>query len=536
VRKLTAKILDVLPKKLIDKLKMAIFWRAYVWFKIAGKAPYPKTIIIDPVNFCMLKCPLCPTGTGKLECEKAMMKFELFKKIVDQIPTLKHISLFNWGEPFLNSEIFKMINYANKKNILVSVHSNFNLKKDASFFKKIIQNPPDNLEISLDGASGKSYEKYRQGGNFDLVLGNLRKLADEKKKAKSKKPRIIWKFIVNKYNEHEIGKARKKAKDLGIEFALETIEAGDLHPGIKFEGSVKQRIAKWLPQKKRYVRSYYKGKYELPLFKRKCDQIFTTLAVGPDGKVFPCCFVVRDRDAFGDLNKESFEKIWNNEKFSYARNLFAKRKLKDGQKTSCVCDVCTNFQKLSSKKSRTRIFLKYVFGIVSTVVIGFLVGFYAAKYSIAAFDRLRVFVDRKVLQEQKEHVQEIKKYVAEIGIISNQLGEILDEMEEEKKLELERKKQVADILNQLSEASVKIDREYLRYVNDSTIQYYPFRSRVCEKKIQVTWHLPAVTERLIRSVEYNLYMHQPSEDSLELARKNLRIVNNQIEKFKNIEI
>ncbi|MEM4468889.1 MAG: hypothetical protein QXS32_07495 [Candidatus Nezhaarchaeales archaeon] len=50
--------------------------------KVVG---YPYDIIIDPCNICMLHCPLCPTGMGDTSRVKAILSFDLFKKIIDEI-------------------------------------------------------------------------------------------------------------------------------------------------------------------------------------------------------------------------------------------------------------------------------------------------------------------------------------------------------------------------------------------------------------------------------------------------------------------
>ena len=40
---------------------------------------HPYLLIIDPCNFCNLRCPLCPTGLNDLGREQSMMSFEHFK-------------------------------------------------------------------------------------------------------------------------------------------------------------------------------------------------------------------------------------------------------------------------------------------------------------------------------------------------------------------------------------------------------------------------------------------------------------------------
>src|SRR3989338_4326631 len=46
--------------------------------KVLGK---PLTAMIEPTNYCNLKCPLCPTGRGLIQRKKESLKFNDFKKI-----------------------------------------------------------------------------------------------------------------------------------------------------------------------------------------------------------------------------------------------------------------------------------------------------------------------------------------------------------------------------------------------------------------------------------------------------------------------
>jgi radical SAM protein with 4Fe4S-binding SPASM domain len=305
----------------------------------------PSTITIDPASTCNLKCPLCPTGLGKLNSGTIFMPFDRFKLIVDRIPSLEHICLFNWGEPFLNPSIFKMIKHANKRKARVTIHSNFSLKKGDDFHRRILESELDNLVVSLDGASQDSYSKYRIGGDLDLVLSNIDTLRKMRDSLGLRDPRIIWKFLVNRFNEREIDEARKMARDLGIEFETAFFGLSDDLPGFDLGDGFEKRKAFWLPANKRLRHPYYRGEYTVPLFNSICTQLFETVTVGPDGKVFPCCWVTDSRHAFGDLTKESLEDIWTNSKYVSSRNLFLKEE-SSGPKENTVCASCTNFRKL----------------------------------------------------------------------------------------------------------------------------------------------------------------------------------------------
>lgn len=307
--------------------------------------PYPSAIIIDPVNTCNLRCPLCPTGLKKLSYKPTVMSSNAFQIIIERIPSLKHICLFNWGEPFLNPSLFEMISYANQANIRVTVHSNFSFKKDRNFFLNILKSQLDTLVISLDGTSQESYSRYRIGGDFDLVLSNIKTLARAKYEQNCKHPTIIWKFIVNRFNEKEIANAKKMAQTLGVQFETAFLGLSDDLPDLDLKNTIEERKAYWLPMNKRYQHPYYRNQYKIPLINSCCTELFQTMVVNPDGKVFPCCWVTDTKYAFGDLTKESLEDIWYNSKYLYSRSLFSKEEY-SGPRERTVCSFCNTFRRV----------------------------------------------------------------------------------------------------------------------------------------------------------------------------------------------
>jgi len=52
--------------------------------KLARIPSFPKKLVIEPVSFCNLRCPLCPAGTNSLPRKKTYLPLREFKKIIDQ--------------------------------------------------------------------------------------------------------------------------------------------------------------------------------------------------------------------------------------------------------------------------------------------------------------------------------------------------------------------------------------------------------------------------------------------------------------------
>jgi hypothetical protein len=75
------------------------------------------------------------------------------------------------------------------------------------------------VTFSLDGASQETYVQYRQRGNFDKAIANLRALIDERARSATQVPFVNWRYILFKWNDSddEMNKARALAADIGVD-------------------------------------------------------------------------------------------------------------------------------------------------------------------------------------------------------------------------------------------------------------------------------------------------------------------------------
>ena len=147
-------------------------------------APY---YTIDILGSCNLKCPSCPHSIIGTEVPKGSMTIETFKSVFDKImtdtPSISHISLYSWGEPFLHPYLDKIIDYVHEKNVAVALSSNLSIKF-GDRIERIIKANPDYLKVSLSGFYPKAYNNTHTGGDINLVKKNL----------------ILIKSLLDKYN------------------------------------------------------------------------------------------------------------------------------------------------------------------------------------------------------------------------------------------------------------------------------------------------------------------------------------------------
>ena len=282
---------------------------------------YPVKLTIDPCNFCNLRCELCPVGTKAPGRQQSKMSFALFRKIMDECGKyLWEIDLHNWGEPLLNMEIFKMIEYARKMKIDVNLSTNLNCFNE-QICENLIKSGLSKLIVSLDGASQASVERYQKGNNFDAVLRNMIQIVDRKKKLNRRLPFIQWRFLVNRFNEAEIEKAGEYAEELMIDKLELSVFRCDTHKELISDSEARySMVQSWLPRDETlsmYDYSHRRNK----ILKHLCRLLWFESVIHPDGSVSPCCAVWHDRFDFGNIRDSSFREIWNNNNYMNARKI-----------------------------------------------------------------------------------------------------------------------------------------------------------------------------------------------------------------------
>ncbi len=177
---------------------------------------------LDICTLCNLNCPAC--GMRRLNygnIKAGYLKFENYKLFVDKNKEyIRNIEISNSGEPFLNPDILKILEYSYKNNIELTCKNgtNFNFRND-NLLKALVDYNFNLIYVAIDGSCQETYSKYRRGGDFNLVIDNIRKLNSYKKEKNSGYPKLVWQYIIRESTENpeEIQKAINLAKELNME-------------------------------------------------------------------------------------------------------------------------------------------------------------------------------------------------------------------------------------------------------------------------------------------------------------------------------
>lgn len=184
---------------------------------------YPPILQIEPTGTCNLRCPqkACDQRLIRKHRRRMFMTFDEFCALMDEAgPHTETINFFNFGEPFLHRDAISMIAYAKKVNprtfILSDTNGHFFHTRERQ--QAIVESGIDRLVFSVDGATQRSYEKYRVRGNLQVVLEAMRGIVEIRNRRGLKEPEVIWKYILFRTtdSDEEIEGAEKMAKEIGV--------------------------------------------------------------------------------------------------------------------------------------------------------------------------------------------------------------------------------------------------------------------------------------------------------------------------------
>jgi hypothetical protein len=186
--------------------------------------PIPGRLYIECTAACNISCnqAICAPETGITRTRQAgMLDWDVFTKVVDEAgPSLGRIDFFNYGEAFLHKRAVEMCEYIKTKFPHIYLYTSTNgLAFTEEKVRQLAHTGIDEVTFSIDGSSQENYVKYRQRGNFDKAVANMRAILDERAKSGQDTPFVNWRYILFKWNDsdEEMNRAREMAKSIGVD-------------------------------------------------------------------------------------------------------------------------------------------------------------------------------------------------------------------------------------------------------------------------------------------------------------------------------
>ena len=169
----------------------------------------PKIVIAELVDGCHLRCALCWNRDRK--ASNKQMSLKIVDKILKRYDnSIYEIVWYNWGEPLLHKEFETFAHMAGKSNAQTTISSSMSLPLTDERLKSLSNF--NRVNISLSGMTADMYKIYHTNGNFDLVMDNLKRLAQ----LKLQTIMLIW--LTHKHHAFQTAMAREFADSLNFGF------------------------------------------------------------------------------------------------------------------------------------------------------------------------------------------------------------------------------------------------------------------------------------------------------------------------------
>jgi radical SAM protein with 4Fe4S-binding SPASM domain len=324
---------------LLRKLTFRKLWnaaRVYGSFqltRLTGKPiqwGMPISVSFEPTTSCNLRCPECPSGLRAFTRPTGMLNNDFFSRTINDLhKDLLYLIFYFQGEPYLNPDFLKMVQFAHQKGIYTATSTNAHYLTDEKA-RETVESGLDRLIISIDGTTQDVYEQYRVGGQLSKVLEGTRRIVYWKKKLNSRTPFIFFQFLVVKPNEHQLDDIRKIGKEIGVDqVRFKTAQVYD------YENDPHQLIPT-IDKYSRYKQDSAGNRQVKSGLRNQCWKLWHANVITWDGLVVPCCF---DKDAthrLGNLQTQSFREVWQSEAYRDFRN-----QLTNGRKNIDICSNCS---------------------------------------------------------------------------------------------------------------------------------------------------------------------------------------------------
>ncbi len=265
---------------------------------------FPKYFEIETVNACNARCVMCTIDDWE-KVRNPIMSDKLFEKFVKEISDhhkwVDQVSLNRDGEPTLDKNLHKKIKSLKDTGIKqVTMATNVQLL-DEKRIHQYLDAGLDDIMVSIDGISKKTFEEIRVNLNYETVVQNtlnLIKIRDQKNS-----PLIIrLRMIIMDSNKHEV-------QDW-ISFWKDKIGPND---------QVYAKAAHtWGNQLNRETDKNIKAYADRP-----CIAPFSSMIIHTDGTVPMCSIDYSSKVKVGNFSKNSIVEIWNDEPLMNIRKLHA---------------------------------------------------------------------------------------------------------------------------------------------------------------------------------------------------------------------
>ena len=299
--------------------------------KIAGeKTSYtqklaltPNYLMIEPTNKCNLRCQMCSreelTDIGDMD-------YELFLKIMGELPEIKTVKFQGLGEAYLAKDAIKMLEYCKERNIdVVSITNCLWNHIDIPYLMTLLKH----MYISYHAADEDTYKLVCGGGKWELLHENIKKIIANKADCE-----VVFNCVLSQLNYRQAEKVVIKASEMGVNYVRFQImqnwtsEGEELYSGLAdLKRMDKNQLTESLQKAYDTARQYnvivdLVGNENFDY--THCIWPFERTYINKNGDVLVCHMRPTPNYKIGNIRRSSFEEIWHSKEISEIREKLSK--------------------------------------------------------------------------------------------------------------------------------------------------------------------------------------------------------------------
>lgn len=296
---------------------------------------------IELISLCNLNCKMCVIPPKR---KSAMLSLNQIKDIVEQnYDFLKGESvwLHHFGEPLLHPDLIEIIKYLVSKDINPRLSTNAVLL-DEKMSINLIKSGLNEIVFSVDTLDKEKFKYYR-GVDLDLVMNNVSRFLELKKKLFSNTPITQVQCINIEMDENQVEEYIRFWKKTAVNYI--NIKRPSTRSNLVQCKETRKKIESRL--------NVFRKKNEFP-----CFWLWKSVVILSNGDVILCCGDLGGHNVIGNVFKKTLSDIWNSK---HMQNLRALHLRADFSKTP-LCEFCPEIisyqstfeQKLEQEAKRER--------------------------------------------------------------------------------------------------------------------------------------------------------------------------------------
>jgi len=178
----------------------------------------PLHMQLELTNYCNLRCPICPCGSGHLQRQPRAMDIALLERLLAEVgPYLLTASLWGWGESLLHPRLSEVLAAVRRYPVVSLLSTNGQNLNDERVIAALLANPPTFLIVAIDGLTDETNTRFRVGARLAPALEGVRRLAELKQERRQHLPVLHMRYIVMKQNQHELPSLEGFAREHGFD-------------------------------------------------------------------------------------------------------------------------------------------------------------------------------------------------------------------------------------------------------------------------------------------------------------------------------